>query len=359
MISVIFTTMFKENILAGALLLSILSIIQPSCSPAYHKFTKLYEVSRTNTLPDYNDLYYWASHPAKKDPADSVSAALRNEARDTVADVFFIHPTTYTGDLTDSLCADIHNAKLNAKTDYSTILYQASVFNQHARIFAPRYRQAHLSCFSISDTARARQAFDTAYDDVKNAFLHYLNHENKGRPFIIASHSQGTVHAGRLLKELVENTTYQQQLVTAYLIGMPVPDKYFKSISPCKDETSTGCFVSWRTYRSGFLPEYIEREPFKAVVLNPLTWTTDSDLAPKEKNLGAVLYKFNTVFPHTNDAKVEGNVLWAHKPRFPWSFLYRTRNYHVGDINLFYLNIRENVETRVKEYLNQEAHSGQ
>lgn len=332
-----------------------ISMIQTSCSPTYQQFTREYHVNRNNKNPDYSDFYYWASHPAKKDPADSVSLALRNEVRDTVADVFFIHPTTYTGDTSDGINADLHNASLNAKTDFSPILYQASVFNQHARIFAPRYRQAHLSCFSAMNDPRTKAAFDEAYEDVKNAFLHYLKYENNGRPFIIASHSQGTIHAARLLKEQVENTALRQQLVAAYLVGMPIPEHYFESLPPCRSETSTGCFVSWRTFRIGYLPRYIQEEEFKAVVVNPISWTTDSMLAAKENNRGAILYKFNTIFPHTNDAKVAGNVLWVHKPRFPWSFLYRIRNYHIGDYNLFYLNIRQNVDTRLKIHFNKTA----
>jgi hypothetical protein len=350
--------MLKKEILFSFLLFYLTGITLISCSPAYYKFTQQYQVTRDNLQPDYSDLYYWASHPAKKDPADSVSRVFKNETRDTVADVFFIHPTTYTGDTTDGLNADIHNAMLNAKTDYSPILYQASAFNQHARIFAPRYRQAHISCFSMNNSARAKAAFDTAYEDVKNAFLYYINHENHGRPFIIASHSQGTIHAGRLLKELVEHSPLKQQLVACYLIGIVVPENYFTSLPPCQNETATGCFVTWRTYRYGYLPEFIEKETFKAVVVNPLTWTTTSELVPKEKNTGAILYDFNKVFPHTNDAQVAGNVLWAHKPRFPGSFLYRTRNYHIGDINLFYLNIRNNVEVRLTNYLNEsDGHS--
>ena len=48
-------------------------------------------------------------------------------------------------------------------------------------------------------------------------------------PFIIASHSQGSTHAIRLLKEFVDSTTLQQQLVAAYIIGMQIPDD-FKSL---------------------------------------------------------------------------------------------------------------------------------
>ena len=31
--------------------------------------------------------------------------------------------------------------------------------------------------------------------------------------------------------------------------------------------------------------------------------------------------------------------------------LYTSRNYHIGDINLFYINIRENVAERIQAFL--------
>ena len=97
-------------------------------------------------IPDYNKPVYWAAHPWKSDPSDSLPELLLTDKNDSLVDVFFIHPTTYTG-TRQEWNADINNAYINAKTDYSSILYQASVFNQHCRIFAPRYRQAHLSAF--------------------------------------------------------------------------------------------------------------------------------------------------------------------------------------------------------------------
>ena len=54
-------------------------------------------------------------------------------------------------------------------------------------------------------------------EDVKAAFQYYLEHYNNGRPIIIASHSQGTTHAKRLLKEFFDGTALQHQLVAAYL----------------------------------------------------------------------------------------------------------------------------------------------
>ena len=88
-------------------------------------------------------------------------------------------------------------------------------------------------------------------NDLKTAFQYYLDHYNQGRPIIIASHSQGTTHAERLLKEFFEDKPLKSKLVVAYIIGMAIPKNYFSSLGPCKDSTQTGCFVGWRTYKKG------------------------------------------------------------------------------------------------------------
>jgi hypothetical protein len=198
------------------------------------------------------------------------------------------------------------------------------------------------------DTAKARQAFELAYSDVKKAFEYYLEHYNQGRPIIIASHSQGTTHAKRLIKEFFDGQTLKNKLVVAYLIGIYVDKDQFETIPVCADSLQTGCFVSWRTFRRDYEgPDYISLEPHSAAVVNPLTWSADSALAPKKLNKGAVLYKYNKVFPHPNDAQVKGNILWISKPKFPGAVLYKSKNYHVGDINLFYMNIRQDIRRRI------------
>jgi len=56
---------------------------------------------------------------------------------------------------------------------------------------------------------------ELAYQDVKTAFEYYLKNWNQDRPIIIASHSQGSVHAQRLLKEFFEDKPLAKQLVAA------------------------------------------------------------------------------------------------------------------------------------------------
>lgn len=324
-----------------------------ACRPSYLSQVDAYRLPTDSTnVERYARLFNWAAHPAKNDPSDSIPAPLRQQARDTLVDVFFVHPTTFTDPQYQGVVwnAALSDAAINAKTDYTSILYQASVFNAVARVFAPRYRQAHIYSFYTSDTAAAQAALDTAYADVREAFLYYLQYQNQGRPFIIAAHSQGMLHAARLLKELVQGQPLQQQLVCAYLLGLPLPQDYFATIAPCSDSAATGCFVAWRTFRTGYQPAYVKNEQARAVVVNPLSWVLDTLPVGRSRHQGAVLFNFNKILPRTNAAQVHGGVLWISKPRFAFSFLSSRKNYHAGDINLFYMNIRNNLRLRVQEW---------
>jgi hypothetical protein len=338
------------------LLIITICITLFSCSDKYQAFRANYKFKSKDGNPDYTDLHYWAAHPWKWDPSDSVPKPLRNEPRDSAADVFFLYPTSYTMKLKlKKQNADIDDDYINAKTDYSSILYQASVFNNQCRVFAPRYRQAHITNFFSKDKEKAAQAFDIAYEDVKTAFEFYLQTWNNGKPIIIASHSQGSLLAERLLKEFFEGTStssvsLKNKLVVAYIAGWPVPKDYFTSLKMCTDSLQTGCICSWRTVRKGFVPFYLKKEAGNSFVTNPLNWTSGNEYASKQLNRGSVLAKFNKVYKQTTDAQVSNGLLNVKKPKFPWSFLYFAHNYHVGDINLFYLNIRDNVRQRINMF---------
>lgn len=320
-----------------------------SCSDKYQSFRTKYNFKSKDGSPDYNDLHYWAAHPQKWDPSDSIPQPLLNEQIDTSVDVFFIHPTTYTHKIKADNAA-IDDDYINAKTDYSTILYQASVFNGQCRIFAPRYRQASIKIFFDKNDNNRKKALGIAYADVAAAFTYYLEHWNNGRPIIIASHSQGSLMAEQLLRDFFEDKPLSTKLVVAYIAGWSLPKEYFTSLKMCTDSLQTGCICSWRTFRNGYVPYFLKNENGNSYATNPLTWTTDSLYAPKELNKGSVLFKFNKVYKHTTDARVSNGFLFVKKPKFPWSFLYVTKNYHVGDINLFYLNIRENVQQRIRSF---------
>jgi len=301
-------------------------------------------------ITNYGDLNNWAAHPWKKDLSDSISdGIIDRRVNDSSVDVFFIHPTTSLQKEFESWNEDVNDIAINEKTNNTAILYQASAFNEQSRLFAPRYQQAHINSFYINPEI-AKDYFDVAYNDVKAAFEFYLKNYNKGRPIIIASHSQGTKHAGRLLKEFFDNKPLQKQLVCAYLIGMPIPNNYFPTLKTCINENQTGCFVGWRTYKNGYVPELIQEENFKSIVVNPLTWDTLETFASSKLNKGGILQNFKKIVPGVVDAQVHHNVLWACKPNVFGKIFFTKKNFHIGDINLYYMNIRENVRTRIDSF---------
>jgi hypothetical protein len=334
----------------------IFAIFLISCNHSYYRLAKNYSVNNNPNAtesPDYSHLDNWAAIPLKHNPSDSVPKPLRNNYfADTLADVFFIHPTTYT-DASKAFGwnAPVKDALLNAKTDYSTILYQASIFNAIGRIYAPRYRQAHLSAYfpkTQADSLHALAAFNEAYNDIKKAFEFYSQHYNHGRPIIIASHSQGSTHAIRLIKEFFDGKTLQQQFVVAYVLGMPVPQHSFQNISACNSPEQTGCICSWRSFKEGYLLSYVQKEKFHAIVTNPLTWKASEPDTNRLANKGAVLRNFNAVIPHVVNAVIEKHVLWMDRPHFFCSIFLRTKNYLIAYFNFLYVNIRENVAERTK-----------
>jgi hypothetical protein len=152
------------------------------------------------------------------------------------------------------------------------------------------------------------------------------------------------------LADLFDNQPLQQQLVAAYLIGMGVNPNQFQSLQPCQHPNETGCLISWRTFKEGYIPPFVQVENYKALVINPLTWDAGKPEAERTSNKGGILLNFNKMIPKITDANIHEGVLWVQKPHFFGNLFYTTKNYHVGDLNLFYLNIRENAQQRVDAF---------
>ncbi len=318
-----------------------------------YTITTHFDSTNIPPIPDYSKPGSWAALPDRIDNADKTPKGLKNNQDSAAADVFFIYPTSYLDQPDDKYIwnADINNKKLNEKTDGNSILYQSTIFNGSCKIYAPHYRQAHYYIFVTKDMLDKQAALEVAYTDVKAAFEYYLAHYNHGRPIVIASHSQGTIHAARLLKEFFMDKPLQEKLVVAYLVGMPVPKDSFPTIVPCTQAHQINCFTCWNTFEKKYIPTYYEKGLINAVCTNPISWTTTEIHVSASQSKGAVVRPFDKVRPKLCDAEVHQGLLWITKPKFPGSALIRTPIYHAGDYNLFYLDVRENVALRVAEYL--------
>ena len=302
--------------------------------------------------PDYSNLYYWSASPFKEDTSDSIPDFLKDEVRDQRADVFFIHPTSFFGNArTAAWNADLRDSIVNRETDSRSVLFQATVFNGSCRVFAPRYRQANMKAFYVRESSTAKKAFDLAYSDVKKAFLYFLKYYNENRPIIIASHSQGSLHAIRLLREFFDSKPLQKRLVCAYVVGYQIEKNAFRKLPLGERPDQTGCFVGWRSYVKGEIPKKVAAEQGNSVCINPLTWTTSEGLASPELHQG-IMTGFRKIISHTAAAEIEpsAKILWVDTPGIMDEKKVRIKNLHIYDYNLFWMNIRQNVKLRIDAF---------
>ena len=335
-------------------LILIVTLSLSSCNKLPYQLKSHFSENLTPAVPDYSKTESWASLPTKADPADRIplKSDLKDGQAEAKVDVFFLHPTIFTKKPTTQYewNADVNDATMNEAVDNSTILNQASAFNGSGKIYAPRYRQAHYHAFVTKDADDKKKSLDLAYTDIKAAFEYYLKNYNNGRPIVIASHSQGTVHATRLMKEYFDGKPLQKQLVAAYIIGIATQPNSFKDITPCKSGDETGCFVSWNTYGKDYYPPSHKAGLHTAVSTNPLTWTLDDTYAPATMNKGGVGPKF-TLYPNIVDAQNHEGMVWVNRPNITGSKLVKNQSWHIADINFFYVNIRENLSLRTEKYL--------
>ena len=321
--------------------------------------------------PDYTSPTSWAAWPDRGGLADYRPAGVTAPVVPPQVDVFFIHPTGY-----------MHGADWNAPLDQASrteentqwmVANQASIFNGAARVYMPRYRQASFFRYISASEEVGRKTMDLAYSDVLRAFEHFLGNGNNGRPFILASHSQGTQHAFRLLKERIDGTPLERLLVAAYILGSDVNNAgadAMKSISVCTSASETGCLVHWATFGEGGSPP---PGISNLVCVNPLSWKRDGARVDARAHQGGV--------PITGafSAQMFGRDV-AQGMQFPplgtpmsamtWAecrdgflyvgdlagsvfkpFILPGKNYHGLDYPLFHMDIRRNAQERAQAWL--------
>jgi len=327
--------------------------------------------------PDYADARNWAALPAKPGLTAYVPAGVEAPAAtDPQVDVFFIHPT---GDMSGAGWNSSLNP--NSQTEENTrwmMANQASVYNGCCDIYAPRYREASIFRYISATPELYKKSGDFAYADVDRAFTWFLEHYSKGRPFIIATHSQGTEHGFNLIRRRIDGTPLARRMVAAYLIGGGITDREaaaLKTVHVCASPSDTHCFVHWATYGEGEMPVRTDTKD-KLVCVNPLTWRRDGPMAPAGLNLGAepISGRFQIKFWGSDapsgmkfpplkaplkkwtSAECRAGFLFAQdQSKGPFAPAAFGHNYHGLDYALWAMNIRENANARVAAYLGETA----
>ena len=330
----------------------VLTIV--SCKTTY--LTKPFTESEVPKEPDYSNLNSWIAHPNIK---DTILNKFYPENIDNLkADVFYIYPTLITDKNNISWNADVYNKKQNEIIRNTAIQYQASAWAKAGKIYSPLYRQAHYRVFFEPYTSNGGLiAGEIAYNDIKKAFIFYINNINNGRPIIIAGHSQGAVLCKMLLRDFFDGKPLKDQLIAAYLIGTSIKEDYFKDIKPMYNDKQNKGYVTWNTFRNNRKPKKNFDPAFfswknNSVVVNPITW--DKSKKTNFYQHKGLLFYNKKIYPKSIKIELEDGIVWSNVPRkIPNRLaLSLIKNYHAGDINFFWKDISENAVMRTNNFYN-------
>jgi len=343
-----------------AQLLQAIKAVKNNQPPAFP-----FDPARAPPPPDYADIASWAALPETRDAGDTAPAgvSLGDQAQAEV-DVFFIYPTVFFG--RDAWNADPRDAGYRQLVSDGPLRGQASLFSGCCRVYSPHYRQMTLGGY-MKWSPNSVAATELAYSDVARAFDEFLK-RNKGRPFIIAGHSQGTRIARLLIERRIDGQPIANRMVAAYLIGHWIEAEWFdrlKSLRACTGATDTGCAITYSTFAEGrnatsqrqtlartsnYAPERVKR-PYTCI--NPLNWSTGPARADKRLNRGAWLFgpgpQPRAAEPGLVSARCKDGALYVSPPgqKIYTDLVIPFGNFHNLDYNMVYMNLRENLPVRI------------
>lgn len=195
-------------------------------------------------------------------------------AAETDFDCFYIYPTVH-------LTGGVGNVDFPAEGEAITLeldplMSQAARFSSLCTVYAPLYRQITIGTYMTAETEVIEEGLEIAYQDVLEAFKHYMGQYNKGRPFIIMGHSQGSHMTELLLQRILdEDPKLRQRFIVGLLIGggVEVPPGEviggsFENIPLCTSDDELGCVMAWRTFYEA-LPPPGEPGPMDSACTNP------------------------------------------------------------------------------------------
>jgi hypothetical protein len=172
-------------------------------------------------------------------------------------DCFYAYPTVST-DATPFSDMTADPAELNV------VRQQFARFGSVCRPFAPLYRQVTLAGLRRAIAGGGGGfALSTGpqYDDVRDAWRYYLEHDNRGRGVVLIGHSQGSFILAELIRQEIDGKPIQSRLVSAMLLGatMSVPvgkdvGGSFKQIPLCHKPGQVGCVVTYVSFRASSPP---------------------------------------------------------------------------------------------------------
>ena len=293
--------------------------------------------------------------------ADAGSWAYWRVGESKPADLFIVCPTVDLG--TDGH-TNMSLTDENIKGNFTGALnMQRGIYEKNCRMYAPYYRQAVLADYDLPAN-EAEPYFNLAYKDVRAAFVYYMQHENNGRPFVLAGFSQGAEMCLRLLKEFGNEDFVKNNMVACYAIGWrftPQEAEKYPYIQPAKCADDLGKVIIFNSEAPEVTSSAIVPEGVKTFAINPLTWSCGSQKAPKTLNAGACFTDYSGAVvrevPQLTGCYIDSErgtlkVTDVDKKEFvPGLPLFSEGVYHIYDYQFFYRNLQQNVNLRIKTFM--------
>jgi hypothetical protein len=163
-------------------------------------------------------------------------------------DCFYVYPTVSE--------QEGPNADLTIEPQETQIaIDQASRFSSVCKVYAPMYKQLTLKAINTPGGVTKEDQV-TAFGGVLAAFTEYLSKYNKGRPYVLIGHSQGSAMLEALITQLIDNNeALRDQMVSAILLGgqVLVPEGQlagatFKNVPLCTAATDTSCVIAYSSF---------------------------------------------------------------------------------------------------------------
>lgn len=298
---------------------------------------------------DYSKSEHWLALPATAEKE---------------VDVFYLYPTAWQKvDKNEPNICKIDNPSMVQGANEELIM-QATAFETVGNIYAPYYRQADCVYALALPLAEQDKLFGgIPKSDVFAAFDYYIKYYNHGRPFILASHSQGSDLMLYILSEYMkEHPDVYKRMIAAYVIGYSVTEDYLAKnphLKFAKGPDDTGVIISYNTEA----PEIKGKNPVTlpgGISINPITWTREETVATAEENLGSRFLdkegKWVSVKKYA-DARVDkarGVVICSTadvEKLAPGNEIFPKGVYHPLDYSFYYYNLRENAANRTGKFL--------
>lgn len=285
-------------------------------------------------------------------------------------DVFYVYPTAWFKEdpSEPNICAIDNRIMLIGSQ--GAFDRQATAFETVGNIYAPYYQQADAAyILSLAEEERWDFVNTIPAKDVTAAFDYYIKNYNNDKPFILVGHSQGAMMLQLLLRDyMARNPAVYKRMVSAYVIGYPITEKYMaanKHLKFAQGADDTGVIVSYNTQSPKIgAGENILVTDNTGLVINPINWKRDETPALASESLGSYMpddASFASSYSKVEnlaDARIDlsqGVIVCSSVDDEKMHELSRGSFalgvYHSFDIPFYYYNLRENAERRANNFL--------